>query len=359
MTDLKTQLRQLLAEGLAARLYSGAAAAVVTPEHSPMTVTVGTHSYHDQTSVSVDSLFDLASVTKTIVAAAVVSLIEEGLIEPDEPVAPYLAVGSGPGANSITLRQLLTHTAGLPANSFVWKDAHMTEEGRLTAALTPLLESAPDTIFRYSCLGYIAAGKLAEKITGKPLDSLVAERITAPLNLKTMTFGPVSAKRALATENESYIGRGQVHGEVHDELAWSLGSRVGNAGIFASASDLLAFARMFLQHERSNNRAMHEEGLRLMSQSTLRPEHGTEFGHGMGLRIADPNFMGKVNGIGHTGFTGTMLMIDPERDTAAVLLTNRVNPSRNLVNLNPFRIRFNTIIAAASTQLSGGCGWSV
>lgn len=343
--EFDIQLRRLLEDGLAIPLYSGAAAAVVAPTHGIVTMTVGTHAYDDQMAVSNDSLFDLASVSKTVVATAIISLVEEGLIDPDEPVISHLAVGSGPGADSITLRQLLTHTAGLPSEAFVWKDAGLSKEERLAKVLSSPLESKPDVIFRYSCLGYIAAGKLAEIISGKPLNLLVAERVTEPLGLETLTFGPVAAQSALATEDESYIGRGMVRGEVHDELAWSLGGVVGNAGIFSCVSDLLVFARMFLRDGYGDHgRVLGEDGLRLMTQSTLRPEHGVPFGHGMGLRIADPSFMGAVRGAGHTGFTGTMFVVDRERETAVVLLTNRVHPSRDLVNLNPLRTKFNNLL---------------
>jgi CubicO group peptidase (beta-lactamase class C family) len=348
LMDLDLQVRQLLNEGMSSHLFSGAAAALITPAHGLIATTVGTHAYDDSRKVTPESLFDLASVSKTIVAAAILSLVEEGLIDPDEPIACHMAVGSGPGADSITLRHLLTHTAGLPSDVFVWKDTDISQEERLAIALASPLESFPDAIFHYSCLGYIAAGKLAEHVSGKSLSGLVAERVTAPLGLETMTFGPVVASQTVATEDESYIGRGMVRGEVHDELAWSLGGQVGNAGIFATSSDLLTFARIFLREGHGNRRqVLGERGIRLMTQSTLRPEHGAQFGHGMGLRIADAGFMGAVQGMGHTGFTGTMFVVDRLRESVSVLLTNRVHPSREKVDLSSFRVRFNNLIANA------------
>lgn len=347
---LPDRIRVLLEEGLAARLYSGAVAAVLTPFYGSTTVAVGTHAYGDEKPVTVESLFDLASVSKVVVATAIISLVEGGLIDPDEPVIEHLAVGSGPGAELITLRQLLTHTAGLPSDSFVWKDARMNEQQRMEAVLASPLQCQPDETFRYSCLGYIAAGKLAEAVSGMSLERLVTERVAVPLGLQAMTFGPVSVDRAVATEDESYVGRGMVRGEVHDELSWSLGGKVGNAGLFARASDLLTFAQLFLQDGRAgNSTVLHEEGLHLMTRSTLGAHHSAAFGHGMGLRIADRSFMGETNGMGHTGFTGTMMVIDEKRQTAAVLLTNRVHPNRDLVELNPLRLKFNTLIAAAAS----------
>lgn len=352
MIDLA--LQQLLDEGVEAHLFSGAAAAVFTPEHGLVTTTSGTHSYDDQTIISQNSFFDLASVSKSIVATAIVSLIEEGMIGADEPVAQYLPIGRGSGAASITLRHLLTHTAGLPSDVFIWKQLNLTAQERMKIALASPLESLPDALFRYSCLGYIAAGKVAEVISGKSLQLLVTERVFAPLGLEMMTFGPVAKELAVATEDESYVGRGMVRGEVHDELAWSLGGKVGNAGIFSNALDLLTFARTFLKGGANNTGTiLGKEGVRLMTESTLLPRHGAPFGHGLGMRIADSSYMGEVNGIGHTGFTGTMFVVDRERQTAGVLLTNRIHPSRDLVDLSAFRTRFNTVVASDLATLGG------
>lgn len=344
--DLNLQLNELLQEGLSARLFSGVSVEVTTPAHGLISLSKGTHAFDDPKIVTEQSLFDLASVSKTIVAAAIISLVEDGLLDPDEPIAPRLLVGSGPGSNLITLRHLLTHTSGISSNIFVWKRTDLNEQEKLETAFATPLEGPPGTTFRYSCFSYIAAGKLAEIVSGKPLSELVSERVTKPLGVKTMTYGPVDPDQAVATEDESYIGRGIVRGEVHDENSWFLGGRVGNAGIFATASDVMTFAKIFLREGEGGN-VLGERGLRLMSESTVGPEQGVTFGHGMGLRFADPAFMGEVEGLGHTGFTGTMFVVDRKRETAAVLLTNRVHPARDLIDLSSFRVRFSNLIASA------------
>ena len=344
--DLNLQLGELLEEGLSARLFSGVSAAVITPVHGLISISKGTHAFDDPKPVTERSLFDLASVSKTIVAAAIISLVEDGLLDPDEPIAPHLVIGSGPGANLITLRHLLTHTSGISSDIFVWKRSDLNEKEKLDLAFATPLEGLPGATFRYSCFSYIAAGKLAEIVSGKPLSTLVSERVTGPLGLKNMTYGPVDRDQAVATEDESYIGRGIVRGEVHDENSWFLGGRVGNAGIFATASDVMKFAKMFIREDDTSN-VLGKEGLRLMTESTVGPEQGVTFGHGMGLRFADPAFMGEVEGLGHTGFTGTMFVVDRKRETAAVLLTNRVHPARDLIDLSSFRVKFSTLIATA------------
>lgn len=345
--DLNLQLCELIQEGLSDRLFSGVSAEVITPTHGLISISKGTHAFDDPKTVTEQSLFDLASVSKTVVAAAIISLVEEGLLDPDEPIAPHLVVGRGPGANLITLRHLLTHTSGISSDIFVWKRTDLSEQEKLDLAFATPLEGPPGATFRYSCFSYIVAGKLAEIVSGKPLSTLVSERVTEPLGLKTMTYWPVDRDLAVATEDESYIGRGMVRGEVHDENSWSLGGQVGNAGIFATASDVMTFAKMFIREGEASN-ILGKEGLRLMSESTVGPEQGVTFGHGMGLRFADPAFMGEVEGLGHTGFTGTMFVVDRKRETAAVLLTNRVHPARDLIDLSSFRVKFSNLIAAAT-----------
>lgn len=346
MIDLNLELSQLLEEGQSARLFSGVSVEVTTPVHGLISISKGTHAFDDPKPVTEQSLFDLASVSKTIVAAAIISLVEEGLLDPDEPIAPHLVVGTGPGTNLITLRHLMTHTSGISSDIFVWKRADLSAKEKLEVAFATPLEGPPGATFRYSCFSYIIAGKLAEIVSGKPLSTLVSERVTGPLGLTTMTYWPVDRDNAVATEDESYIGRGMVRGEVHDENSWSLEGQVGNAGIFATATDVMTFAKMFIR-EGDETKVLGKEGLRLMSESTVGPEQGVTFGHGMGLRFADPAFMGEVEGLGHTGFTGTMFVVDRKRQTAAVLLTNRVHPHRDLIDLSSFRVKFSNLIAAA------------
>lgn len=347
MSNLSVQLDEILNCGAADRLYSGASVAVFTPQDQLVFSYVGTHAYGDDRGVSATSLFDLASVSKAFVATTILSLIEEGTLDPEQRVAEILKVGTGDGAEEITLRHLLTHTAGLPGDVFVWKEPTLSLEERWVKALAAPLHSRPDSIFHYACIGYIAAGRIAELVTGKTLVDLVTERIIHPLKLPRTQFGPVSREIAVATEDESFIGRGIVRGEVHDELAWSLGGHVGNAGIFSTAADVLTFARSLLSDGSDGAKPiLGAYGRHLISTSFLTEKHGTAFGHSMGLRIGDPVFMGAVQGLGHTGFTGTMFVVDTERDTVTVLLTNRVHPSRELVDLQTFRSTVVELVAA-------------
>lgn len=331
-------LQQFLDEGLRLGLYSGAAAGVATSAGRAVAF-AGAHAFGDNTPVGPGSLFDLASVTKTFTAAALVRLAEAGRIDLDAPVAAVLGLPQ-PGAAHITLRSLLTHVAGYPAESFVWREPGAPED-RLHQVLATPLESAPDETFRYSCLGYIAAGRYAERVTDVALPELLAEAITDPLHLPSIRFGPVDPVTAVATEREDYLGRGMVRGTVHDELSWYLGGAVGNAGMFGTVDDVLTFAQALVSSE-----VFSAEMVALMTKDDLRPSHGAPFGQALGPRIADPEFMGAVRGVGHLGFTGTMWIAIPELEAAGALLTNRVHPSRDRVDFALTQRRFSELVAA-------------
>lgn len=351
MSDpVRAGLQELLDEGLGHGMYSGAAAAISTP-HGRAVAWTGAHAQDDARPVDGSSLFDLASVSKTFTAATLVRLIESKRIDPDEPVSRLLPVSSGAGAEAITLRMLLTHTSGLPAESFLWRDPGLPAAERLARVLATPLETAPDAVYRYSCLGYIAAGALAERVTGASLAELLDELVLGPLGLDSVGYGPVDRERALATEDESWVGRGMVRGEVHDELNWFLGGRVGNAGLFGTVGDVLGFAESFV-----TGRLLTQAGLRAMTTDALEPRHGAGFGQAFGPRLGDPDFLGDVPGLGHVGFTGTMWIAIPATRVAAVLLTNRVHPQRDRVDLAPFRRRFSAWAASAGMTGERGVG---
>ena len=345
----ESRLRQLLEEGLAAGLFSAGAIAARTPTETVPAIAVGTTAFDSPDTVEAGSLFDLASVSKAFVAATVLTLVEEEVLHLDRPVSDWLPVGSGAGSREITLRHLLTHTSGLPADCFAWRDAALTPEQRLDAALSMPLESSPSELFRYSCSNYIAAGRMAEIATGLPLADLVAGRVLDPLGAATITYAAPAGARVVATEVQDYIGRGLVSGEVHDELAWSLTRPVGSAGLFGTADDVLSFATMILNGGvGARGTVLGPLAARLLVNQAVEPGRGALFGHSLGLRISDPGFMGSVAGIGHTGFTGTSFLIDPIRRTAVVLLTNRVHPVRDRVDLSDFRIRVSELVASAA-----------
>ena len=345
MDAIDLQLRTLLEDGLGQGLYSGAAAGVAVRGERHVAY-AGTHAQDDPTPVGPATVFDLASVSKTFTAAVVARLAAQGRVDLDEPVASVLPVGTGPGAAGITLRMLLTHVSGLPAESFIWRDGSTPPQDRLRALLATPLETAPDEVYRYSCVGYIAAGAVAERATGRTLPRLLDELVTQPLHLTSVRYGPIDTARAAATEAQPWAGTGMLRGVVHDELNRYLGGSAGNAGLFGSAEDVLTFAESF-----TDDRLYESQARTWMTTDGLRPHHGAAFGQALGPALNDGEFLGDVDAFGHVGFTGTMWFADPHRRLAAVLLTNNVHPQRGHADLTPFRQRFSNWAASRAGEI--------
>lgn len=294
-----------------------------------------------------DSIFDLASVSKLFTTAVVLSLAEEGRLGLDEPVAAWL-----PGRDPrITPRRLLTHTAGLQPTRRV--DLELPAAGhatRLAAIIDTPVTGPVGGPYLYTDVGMVTMGRVAALAGGAPLDELVRARVTDVLGLTATGYrpGPGLLPRVAATEwkpeRPLTSPPGCVRGEVHDETSYGLGGVAGHAGLFAPADDLLAFG----------------EALRLGGGKMLRTEtvaemvrdqgaEGAPFRHGLGVRIGDPGIVGPLEGAyGHSGFTGTSLVVDPARGLTVVLLTNAVHPVRGRDGIRDLR----RAVAAEALNLS-------
>jgi CubicO group peptidase (beta-lactamase class C family) len=298
-----------------------------------------------------DTIFDVASLTKLFTASVLMTLVEDGRIALDTPIADRLpSFGSGT-RRRVTVRHLLTHTSGLPALLRLWVD-QPDKAARERAVLEVPLERPPGRTFVYSDIGYIVAGFLAEVAGGQSLPELLAERICAPLGLTDTGYLPDRdhVARMAATEDQPYAGRGMVRGSVHDENSWSLGGAVGHAGIFSTASDLARFGEAIRRGGALGTARLLQEGtVAEMLRDQLPTDVDPGFRQGLGFRIADPTFMGGLaasGAVGHTGFTGTSLVIDATRGLVVVLLTNRVHPSRDWSDISAVRRRTVELAAA-------------
>ncbi|WP_207782658.1 serine hydrolase domain-containing protein [Phytoactinopolyspora limicola] len=281
-----------------------------------------------------DTIFDLASVTKLFCAIVVLQLVETEHVGLDVPVARYIPEFAANGKGAVTTRHLLTHTAGLRAWAPLYSE-YSTPEERVAAIYAEEPQDPPGTRYVYSDLGLITLGKLSERITGTTLDRLVAERITDPLGMTDTMYNPPDElrHRIAATEDMPWTGRGIVRGEVHDENAWSLNGVAGHAGLFSTTADLAVFCQMLLNGgEYDGHRILSEDIVReaITNQNDGLPP-GTEARRGLGFELHKPWYMASLDSpvaFGHTGFTGTSLVMDPLSGTFAVLLTNRVHPDR-------------------------------
>lgn len=286
-----------------------------------------------------DTVYDLASLTKLFTATGVMRLVDEAKVLLDDPVATYLPEFATNGKAAVTVRHLLTHTAGLPYER-LWETA-ATPQGRMQRALALAPEALAGTAYVYHDTNFIVLGKLIEAVAGCSLDRAIAAHVLAPLGLDDTRYGPLdrAAAHVAPTEDESYVGRGMAWGETHDENAWSLGGVAGHAGLFSTARDLGLFGQTFL------NGGI-KDGVRLLASHTVAAMTRNQIGHlgnrGLGwqLGLDAAHYMGGLASpqtYGHTGFTGTSIVVDPRRDLVVVLLTNRVHPTRHGPDVNPIR----------------------
>lgn len=303
-----------------------------------------------QRAMRTDTVVDLASLTKLFTTVAVLQLVEEDAVGLDDPVASVLPRFAAAGKGEVTIRQLLTHTGGLPAGAALWAD-HDTPAERVEAVLTAAPASAPGTERRYSDLGFIVLGELVEQLRGRPLDEVVRRRITAPLGMADTGFrsGSASAERVAATEHQPWLGRGLVHGDVADPNAWALGGVAGHAGMFSTARDLAVLAQALLNGGRYGH-------ARILEQDTVAELLAEQLGEldargqGLGVWRAPCDLAGRLTTpetVGHTGYTGTSMVIEPRTRTVVVLLTNRIHPSADGPRLGPQRRALADATAAA------------
>lgn len=278
--------------------------------------------------VSADrSIYDLASLTKVVgTTTAAMILYDQGRLDLDAPVSTYLPAFSGGLKDSVTVRQLLTHRSGLPAGRDLWRISRTPEEAR-AAVLATNLECKPGQCFIYSDLGADVLGFVVEAIAGEPLDVFLHDRVFEPLGMTDTFFRPADSLKYRIAPTEIAPPRGYpLRGEVHDENAYALGGVAGHAGLFSTAADLSIFAQMMLNGGEYN-------GVRIVSDTTValftRRAAGTR---ALGWDTADGDGgSGKFldsRAYGHTGYTGTSLWIDPERQMFVLLLTNRVHAAR-------------------------------
>ena len=293
------------------------------------------------TSAAVDanSIYDLASLTKVIATTTAAMMLEEqGLLDLDRTVASYIPEFNAPDKATITVRHLITHQGGLEAFAALYRDTKGLQEYLVKINSRPV-RSAPGTSMVYSDWDLILLQAIVERLSGTTLDRFTMDRIFAPLGMKSTMYNPDSATywhRIAPTEIDSVRG-GLVVGKVHDENAHAIGGVAGHAGLFSTANDLAIFAQMMLN-------GGEYAGTRILKPATIArwtAPQGRISSRALGW---DTPSKGSSSGrffssrsFGHTGFTGTSIWVDPERSLFVILLTNRVNPTRNSTRVFPLR----------------------
>jgi serine-type D-Ala-D-Ala carboxypeptidase len=333
----------------AARTLDSAIAAGAAPGAVLAVSLGGRHFEHSIGQLAVDdprppdgrTIYDMASLTKVVALTTLAMMaVHEHRIELDTPVVHYLPeFARGRGEKSrVLVRDLLLHDSGLPPDPVppLWMHPG-SRNAALEEALGASLDTVPGAVFVYSDLSAITLGAILEKQYHERLDALFAERVARPLGFTRMRFLPPREWRneIASTEIEAVPGRPTtaLRGEVHDENAWRLGGVSGHAGLFSDADDLLRFGEWVLAGATGRSYTGTLQPPSELATWTLRQNQPAGSSRALGWDTPSENssaghYMSALS-FGHTGYTGTSIWIDPTRDIVIVLLTNRVNPTRD------------------------------
>jgi CubicO group peptidase (beta-lactamase class C family) len=320
---------RVVQRGIKAGGYPGAAVVVGRKGAAVWERGFGKLSWEDA-SAPVDAehtIYDIASLSKVVgTTTAIMVLYDEKKVDLDAPVFRYVPAFSGGLKDQVTVRDLLTHRSGLPAGRDLWRIAHSPQEARDLVVSTPL-EYAPNTGYIYSDLGADILGMIVESVSGQRLDKFLERRVFGPLGMHDTFYRPADSLRYRIAPTEVHPPRGYpIQGEVHDENAYALGGIAGHAGLFSTAADLSVFAQMMLN-------GGNYDGTQIISDSTVALFTKRTAGHrALGWDTADGDYgSGRYlteRAYGHTGYTGTSMWIDPDREMFVVLLTNRVHAAK-------------------------------
>lgn len=344
-----TKIQSFLQSSRDQRVFSGAAYGLGTRDQVLERGTLGTLAW-DGAPVTENSLWDLASITKVIVTVGAMRLFEKGAFRLDDPIAYFLPEYSGTDKADITIFDLLTHTSGIPGQQPMYKTIS-TRAGMLEGIRKLPLVSNRGAMVAYTSQGFIVLGIILDKIYGKPLDTLLANEVFKPLSMVSTMFNPSGdlVERIAATEDCPWRGR-VVRGQVHDENAVVLGGVCGHAGLFSCINDLLILCKMMLSEGDAG-------GFQYLCPSTIRLFTKCHTAHlnlarGLGWQAKDlhdspAGDLFSTLSFGHTGFTGTSIWMDPQRNLYAVLLTNRVHPSRQSEEIKRVRGIFHNLCTIA------------
>ena len=338
MNDMQQILKTRLEEGRLGGCYPSAAAAVGVRDQLLAQAFAGEAPLPGDTPVNAHTRYDMASLSKVIGPTMIaLKALEEGTLRLDERVGDFFP-DAPPDKKDITVFMLMTHTGGFHP-SFRLDRMGIRPEEVARAILDEPLTEQPGKRPIYSCMGYILFAKMLEKRFGKPLNELAAERVFAPLGMTETSYCPPKEAQCAATEVDPDTGKPWI-GVVHDENARFQHGVSGNAGVFMPLCDGIRFASMLgSMGEGYLKRETLEKAIRNYTP-------GQDAHRGLGFQLAgtpDCFFSAEVpeNCFGHTGFTGTSLMVEPETGFWVLLLTNRVYPTRDTTALFPCRRALN------------------
>jgi beta-glucosidase-like glycosyl hydrolase/CubicO group peptidase (beta-lactamase class C family) len=343
-------VERVIRDAVKAKAFPGAVAVVGRRGNLVLETTIGRLSYErDAPPVRLDTLYDLASMTKVVATTTLAMILSErGELVLERPVSDYIPEFGGGDKDRVTVADLLAHSGGLLWWKTFFKDYGSLAPGEaiektLAEIYRMPLDYEPRSKTVYSDLGILLLGQILERVSGRSLEDLIREEVLQPLGMTETMFNPPPSLRSRIAPTEVDPWRGRlVHGEVHDENAFALGGVAPHAGLFSTGADLARFAQMMLNGGIYGDR-------RILKHSTIerfthRAELVSESSRALGWdtpsgQSSSGRYFSK-NSFGHTGFTGTSIWIDPEREVFAILLTNRVHPTRDNQQIREVRPAF-------------------
>lgn len=324
--------------------------------------------------MTIDTVFDLASLTKPLATAlSVMILVEDGRLRLSDTIGKFIPDIEDERARRVTILELLTHTSGY-APDFDLKEKWSGREGMLAALRKERLKNTPGTVFTYSDIGYIVLGEIVERASGEPLDVFVKNHQFATLlntsyrRISKTSSENDSVSRIAPTEDicgqMSYLGSKPavnckpmqtiLRGKVHDPTAFRMDGVAGHAGLFSTADDLALICQMLLDGGRMGGRRILSPGsVARMNAPVVVSETGSTRGLGWDINTAFSSNRGDIfplGSFGHTGFTGTSVWIDPVTQTFVIFLSNRVHPDGK-GDVTALRAKVSTIAASAINDI--------
>ncbi|EFX02237.1 beta-lactamase family protein [Grosmannia clavigera kw1407] len=313
---------------------------------------------YEQEEATVDTIYDMASLTKLFTTIIALQQMDAGKMRLTDNVTTFIPGFGVNGKDNITIEMLLTHTSGFapdPSPS-LYSDSYSAYDERIDAIITQSLENAPGSIFLYSDLNFMTMMLVVQNITGKKLDQLVAEGITAPLGMASTFFNRNNVeghknphyRRTAPTEFQiEILGSGEpdrpqpVRGSVHDENAWALEGVSGHAGLFSTVKDTARFCQMILNNGTYGyKRILSQQAVDLIFTNLNARFQDINSDHGAGFELDQFYTAGPLYTLltaSHTGYTGTSVVIDRGRDLFYLHFANRVHPTRNWSSNNIIR----------------------
>ena len=333
--DSLQKVQDIMNDAVLDSTFPGGAVAVVKDGVVAYQKGFGYKTYEKLHPVGEDAIYDVASLTKVMATTpAVMKLVDDGKISLDDKISKYIPEFRTNNKSKITIRNLLLHNSGLPAFR-VYVDSLKTEEKIIKAIKNEPLIYEPGTKYEYSDLGFILLGEIIETVTGQPLDQYVRQKFFYPLGMGGTYFNPKKmgeriTDRIPPTEIDTTYRMKTMQAEVHDERAYYLNGVAGHAGLFSSTADLAVYSQMLLNNGSYGGRQYLKP--ETVKRFTKRQSQRVNRGFGFDRKSEGFSTAGSLTSdktFGHTGFTGTSFWIDPERNMAIIILTNRTYPHRS------------------------------